>query len=57
MRVKRMTTLLSNTVPVVLVLQTTALAVDLPGEGPRLGAERITQEEIAGGALDAWGFQ
>lgn len=44
-------TLLSITVAVIPVLQTAAMAVDLPGEGPRLGAERITQEQIVGGAL------
>jgi len=51
MRGKRMGTLLSRTMAVVLALPTAAVATDLPGEGPRLGQERITQGQITGGGL------
>lgn len=51
MRGKRLSALLSSTLAVAPALQTTAWAADLPGEGPRLGADRITQEQVVGGAL------
>jgi len=51
MRGKRISRLLTMSVAALPVLHTAALAVDLPGEGPRLGADRITQAQIVGGAL------
>jgi len=51
MRGRRMGTLLSRAMAVVLAFSTAAVAADLPGEGPRLGADRITQQAIVGGGL------
>ena len=51
MRGERMRTLFGVVLGALPVLQTSALAVDLPGEGPRLGTERITQEQIVSGTL------
>jgi hypothetical protein len=54
MHSNRIGTWLSIAVAVIPVLQATAMADDLPGEGRRLAGNRITQEEIVAGTLSLW---